>query len=148
MYDENAYRRTYADVNPLQCVFERAMLRRCVDCSQGIRRNIAEREAVGCGDRVCHDLCAGFKERLKHAAMFVLKVAHPDDPLPHAKELKLQCGGLVGLQQTVHAEHVSAVPDVAAVIAEAVARHGGLDTLPYGEMLSAIRAFEARPRRG
>lgn len=147
MYDENAYRQAYSEVNPMQCVFERAMLRRCVGCESGIRRNIAEREAVGCRDRAAHDLCALFKERLKHAAMFVLKVAHPDDPLPHAKELKLQCGGLLGLQQAVKGEEGAAVDNVAGLLQVALERHGDLDALPYQAVLPAIRAYEARPRR-
>jgi hypothetical protein len=146
MYDENAYRQTYLEVNPLQCVFERAMLRRCVDCQQGIRRNIAEREAVGCRDQAAHDLCEGFKSRLKQAAMFVLRVTHPDDPLPFTKELKLQCGGLAGLKQCV-SEPTAGVEDVAALLATALARHGELDALPYAEILPAVRAFEARQRR-
>ena len=60
MYDENAYKQTYSEVNPLQCVFERGMLRRCLDCEHGIRRNIAEREAVGCRDQAAHGLCGSF----------------------------------------------------------------------------------------
>lgn len=144
MYDENAYRQTYSEVNSLQCVFERSMLRRCVDCELGVRRNIAEREAVGCRDQAAHALCKGFKERLKHAAMFVLKVTHPDDPLPHAKELKLQCGGLAGLRACVGE---AGTPSVAADLRTALARYGSLDELPYQDLLPAIRAFEPRPWR-
>jgi len=146
MYDENAYRKTYREVNPLQCVFERGMLRRCVDCEMAVRRNIAEREAVGCRDQAAHALCAGFKERLKRAAMFVLKVAHPDDPLPHAKELKLQCGGLAGLGEAV-GEGPQETGNVAALLRGALSRHGSLDDLPYQAMLPMIRSFEPRPRR-
>ncbi len=147
MYDENAYKQTYSEVNPLQCVFERGMLRRCLGCEQGIRRNIAEREAVGCRDKAAHDLCGAFKSRLKHAAAFALKLAHPDDPLPHAKELKLQCGGLLGLEQTLQEGGVTAVANVAGSLSAALTRYGSLEALPYGELIQAIRLFEARPRR-
>lgn len=147
MYDENAYRQTYADINPLQCVFERGMLRRCLGCDQGIRRNIAEREAVGCRDKAAHDLCGNFKVQLKHAAVFALKSTHPDDPLPHAKELKLQCGGLIGLERVLADAKVDVVSDVAGVLNAAVTKYGSLDGLPYSDLIQSIRLFEPRPRR-
>lgn len=147
MYDENAYKQTYSEVNPLQCVFERGMLRRCLGCEQGIRRNIAEREAVGCRDKAAHDLCGSFKAQLKQAAAFALKLTHPDDPLPHAKELKLQCGGLLGLEQAIRDRDAAMVDNVAGSLSAAIARFGSLDALPYADLIHSIRAFEARPRR-
>jgi hypothetical protein len=147
MYDENAYRQTYTDINPLQCVFERGMLRRCLGCSHCIRRNIAEREAVGCRDKAAHDMCGCFKEQLKHAAAFALKLTHPDDPLPHAKELKLQCGGLVGLECVLVDAELDAVSDVAGVLNAAVTKYGSLEGLPYNDLIQSIRLFEPRPRR-
>lgn len=147
MYDENAYRQTYTDINPLQCVFERGMLRRCLGCEQGIRRNIAEREAVGCRDKAAHDLCGSFKVQLKQAAAFALKLAHPDDPLPHAKELKLQCGGLTGLECALVGAKVEVVSDVAGVLNAAITKYGSLDGLPFNDLIHSIRLFEPRPRR-
>lgn len=143
MYDENAYRETYREVNPLQCVFERGVLRRCVDCSLAVRRNIAEREAVGCRQEEAHARCAAFKTALRHAAMFVLKIAHPDDPMPFVKELKLQCGGLRGLATTLGQGEVA---DVAGMLATAVARFGRVEALPYASFLGDIRSFEPRAR--
>lgn len=147
MYDENAYKQTYSEVNPLQCVFERGMLRRCLGCEQGIRRNIAEREAVGCRDKVAHDLCGSFKAQLKQAAAFALKLPHPDDPLPHAKELKLQCGGLLGLEHAITGQEAGAVSNVAGSLNTALKKYGSLEGLPYSDLLQSIRVFEARPRR-
>jgi hypothetical protein len=147
MYDENAYKQTYSEVNALQCVFERGMLRRCLGCEQGIRRNIAEREAVGCRDKVARDLCGSFKTQLKHAAAFTLKLVHPDDPLPHAKELKLQCGGLLGLEQALTDTSVDSVSNVAGVVNAAITKYGSLEGLPYNDLIQSIRAFEPRPRR-
>lgn len=147
MYDENAYRQTYTDINPLQCVFERGMLRRCLGCEHGIRRNIAEREAVGCRDKAAHELCGSFKVQLKHAAAFVLKLTHPDDPLPHAKELKLQCGGLLGLEGVLSDTSIDQVSNVAGVLDTAITKYGSLDGLPYNDLIPSIRLFEPRPRR-
>jgi hypothetical protein len=147
MYDENAYRETYNQVNRQQCVFERSVLRRCVSCEYAHKHLIAEREAMGCDNAEAHAQCDAFKQRLKQAAAFVLKLTAPDAPLPHVKELKLQCGGLLGLARVVAGPQVDTVDNAIGVLRAALKQYGSLDGLPYPEMLQAIRAYEARPPR-
>ena len=147
MYDENAYRETYNQVNRQQCVFERGVLRRCVSCEHARKHLIAEREAMGCDDAAAHAQCDAFKHELKQAASFVLKLTSPEAPIPHVKELKLQCGGLLGLARTVEGEATTSVDNVNGVLGAALKRYGSLEGLPYSEILQTIRAYEARPRR-
>ncbi len=147
MLNESAYRDTYDTVNPLQCVFERAILRRCCGCQHAIRRYIAEREAAGCKDAAAHAVCTALKQQMRHAAAFTLKLAHPDEPLPHGKQLKLQCGGLLGIAQLTAENALSEVADIHAALAAAIHQYGSLEQLPYQEIMQAIRAYEPRPRR-
>lgn len=147
MYDENAYRETYNQVNRQQCVFERGVLRRCLSCEYAHKHLIAEREAMGCDNAEAHAQCDAFKQQLKHAAAFVLKLTSPEAPIPHVKELKLQCGGVLGLARAVAGTPVAEVDNVNGVLNAAFKRYGSLDGLPYPEILQAIRAYEARPRR-
>jgi len=149
MLNESAYRDTYDTVNPLQCVFERAILRRCCGCQHAIRRYIAEREAAGCKDAAAHAVCTALKQQMRHAAAFTLKLklAHPDEPLPHGKQLKLQCGGLLGIAQLTTENALSEVADIHAALSAAIHQYGSLEQLPYQEIMQAIRAYEPRPRR-
>lgn len=147
MLNENAYRDTYTMVNPLQCVFERAILRRCCGCRHAIRRNIAEREAAGCQEAGAHALCTALKQQMRHAAAFTLKLAHPDEPLPHGKQLKLQCGGLLGIARLTAENELSDVADISAALSAAIKKYGSLEQLPYQDIIQAIRAYEPRPRR-
>jgi hypothetical protein len=147
MLNESAYRDTYDTVNPLQCVFERAILRRCCGCRHAVRRYIAEREAAGCKDAAAHALCGELKNAMRHAAAFTLKLAHPDEPLPHGKQLKLQCGGLLGIAQLTAETEISEVADIHAALAAAIEKYGNLEQLPYHDIIQAIRAYEPRPRR-
>lgn len=147
MLDENAYRNAYTEVNPLQCVFERAILCRCCGCQHSIRRNIAEREAAGCLDAAAHALCAELKKELRRAAAFTLKLAHPDEPIPHTKELKLQCGGLLGVERTLLPDAAGPVANISAVINAAAHQYGSLASLPFQEIVHAIHLYEPRPRR-
>lgn len=147
MLNENAYRDTYDTVNPLQCVFERAILRRCCGCQYAIRRYIAEREAAGCKDAAAHALCTELKKQMRHAAAFTLKLAHPDEPLPHGKQLKLQCGGLLGIALLTAENQISEVADIHGALSAATKQYGSLEQLPYQDIIQAIRAYEPRSHR-
>ena len=147
MLDENAYRDTYATVNPLQCVFERAILRRCCGCQHSVRRYIAEREAAGCLDTGAHALCTELKKEMRHAALFTLKLVHPDEPLPHGKQLKLQCGGLLGIAHLTGDVGLVEVADIHGSVAAAVNRYGSIQQLPYQDIIQSIRAYEPRSHR-
>lgn len=147
MLDENAYRETYTSVNPLQCVFERAVLRRCCGCRHAIRRYIAEREAAGCLDAAAHALCSELKKEMRHAAAFTLKLTHPDEPLPHGKQLKLQCGGLLGIALLSTDAGLTEVADIHGVVSAAVTDYGGVGKLPFQAIIQSIRAYEPRSHR-
>lgn len=147
MLDENAYRETYTSVNPLQCVFERAVLRRCCGCQHAIRRYIAEREAAGCLDVAAHALCTALKKEMRHAAAFTLKLTHPDEPLPHGKQLKLQCGGLLGIAHLSTDAGLTEVADIHGVVSAAVSAYGSVGQLPFQEIIQYIRAYEPRSHR-
>jgi len=147
MLNESAYRDTYSTVNPLQCVFERAILRRCCGCQHAIRRNIAEREAAGCQEASAHATCTALKQQMRNAAAFTLKLAHPDEPLPHGKELKLQCGGLLGIARLTTEDGISDVSDIYAALLAAIKQYGSLDLLPYQDVMQAIHAYEPRSHR-
>ena len=147
MLDENAYRDAYATVNPLQCVFERAILCRCCGCEHSIKRNIAEREAAGCLNAPAHALCVELKKELRRVAAFTLKLANPDEPLPHTKELKLQCGGILGVARVVTPETTGPVTNIISVLIAATQQYGALANFPYQEIIHAVHTYEPRPRR-
>lgn len=147
MLDENAYRATYTTLNPLQCVFERAILRRCCGCQHAIRRNLAEREAAGCREPAAHALCTELKKQLRQAAAFTLKLAHPEEPLPHGKQLKLQCGGLLGIAHLTAQNTLTEVGDIYGAVIAAIEKYTSLAQLPYQEIIQAIRAYEPRSHR-
>jgi hypothetical protein len=66
-------------------------------------------------------------------------------PVPHAKEMKAMCGGLLGLQRLIGETESPA--DVGQLVSAALRRYGDLDALPYSELMPSVAAFELR-RRG
>lgn len=146
MLDESAYRDAYDDAVRLSCPFEKAILSRCADCDHAHKFNIAEREATACNAPVARENCLTLHGLLHQNATFTLKLVHPGEPLPHAKELKIQCGGLLGTQQLITPE-VATVGNIHGLVGEIQRRFGSMQDVPYLEVVKAISAYEARRRR-
>lgn len=149
--DEDHYRDTYDAINRTRCVFEKAINARYCSCSQMRRFYLADREGVRCLSTEAQAQCSVLIEALRENARFALKVTQALGPLPHNKEIKVQCGGLLGIQTLVQGEvapdGATAVHDVYASIQAAVARHGSVQALPYGEIVPFILRHQARRRR-
>ncbi|MDD5404425.1 MAG: hypothetical protein PHZ14_07800 [Sulfuricella sp.] len=146
MLNEGAYQDAYNGVVRLSCPFEKAILSRCAGCDQAHNFNIAEREAIACKAPLARENCLTLHGLLHQNAAFALKLLHPGEPLPHAKELKIQCGGLLGTQQ-LFAPEVSTVANIHGLVGEIQQRFGSMRDVPYLEVVKAISAYEARRRR-
>jgi len=148
--DESAFRSTWRAVNPITCAFEKAQEAKRCFCEKAVRTAIAEREAVGCSSAELAADCRELLALLHENARFTLHLPHLEGALPHAKEMKVQCGGLLGLQGVLDDGKAEAatVDNIFALLQGAVAHYGGLEQLPYGEIVKAVAAFEIRRRPG
>lgn len=146
--DEEEFKEVYHSVNALRCVFEKAVLTRRFACEKLVRINIAEREAAGCTDPAAQRQCSEVLEQLRGAAAFALKLTHVSGPLPHAREIKVQCGGLLGLQETVSAATTGdSVPNIFALIIAARNEYGGLNRLPLQQIVQSVTRYQGRRKR-
>lgn len=144
--DEKEFKKTFRDVNDAPCVFAKAILRRCARCSRSQKLFIAEREAVACKSPGARQTCAEVLDVLHQKATFALRLPQPTLVLPHGKELKVQCGGMLGLQQALHEQSDTAevVEDIYDLLQNAISDYGNVDTLPYGEVVKGITRFKPR----
>ncbi|HTN95190.1 MAG TPA: hypothetical protein VMJ33_11465 [Gallionella sp.] len=127
--DETSYRQILSATIQGACPFEKSILSSCSACSKADKRNIAEREAVACNDREALDRCIALRDLLRHNFSFALGRLHIDGPLPHAQEMRVQCGGLRGLQYAL--DESDEVRDVSALVTLAQQKFGGLADFPY-----------------
>jgi len=148
--DEDEYRDIYHSVNKLRCCYEKAILTRRFGCQYVIRLNLAEREAAGCNNEQAQALCQQFLRLTRSNAAFALKAANTNKQLPHAKEIKAQCGGMLGLNQLLHTGESSAngVEDIFSCIQEAEQQFNSLDLIPFEEIIHTISHFQGRKKRG
>jgi hypothetical protein len=156
--DSDALRDTYREVNARYCAYEKSILTNQAACSLAQRFCIAEREGVHCGADAAQADCIELLGILRRQARFTLKTAGTAADglaagaaaLPHAKAMRIQIGGLRGLQ-TVLAPDVSPLPpidDIRGLALAARAVFGSLNELPFQEIIQQIAAYRVRrPRR-
>jgi len=170
--DEDAFRRRRDAALGHPCAFERALLARCAACCLARSVLLAEREAIGCQSQAASARCRAYHDALRAASRFALR-ADASAPWPFSKEIRLQCGGLIGLRQALDetdgsaegdgdgeregdagdgaagagsADPAAPVDDADAVLQRALARWGSLEALPYSRVIRAVIRHEPRRR--
>jgi len=141
--DEDAFRLRRQAALDYPCPFERALLSRCAACSRARTVLLAEREAIGCDAQAASERCHDFRDRLRAASRFALR-ADPSAPWPFSKEIRLQCGGLIGLSEAL--DEGASVPDADALIQQALQRYRGPEALPWSRIIRAVIRHEPRRR--
>jgi hypothetical protein len=147
--EEQEYKSTYHAINKHRCVFEKAINSRRCSCDKSVRFNLADREGVSCRTASGLAVCTELLNNLRHNARFSLHLTRADTPLPHAKEIRVQVGGLLGLQALLHPElsSNSQVKNVIGLTDSAIQRYGRLEALPYDVLVQAIVKFQGRKKR-
>ena len=147
--DEQQYRNTYHSINDRRCVFEKTINSRRSTCKQAHRFQLADREGIACRSATANALCKELLDHMRSKARFSLHLTSADSPLPHAREIKVQTGGLLGLQGLLHPEKSTAdnVENIIGLADTALARFERLENLPYDIIVQAIVKFEGRKKR-
>jgi hypothetical protein len=139
--DETAYRQTRQQTSSLPCVFQGALQARCASCELVAKRSLAEREVLACTLPTAHLNCETLTRLFHERATFPLRL-HPRAPLTHATELRLQSGGLLGLQQVLAAPKA----DVHQMVQQAQLTYGSLTQLPWDQIVECIKSWQPRRR--
>jgi len=147
--NEDEYRDTYHSVNTLRCCYEKAILTRRFGCQHLQKINLADREAAGCQSEQAQVLCQGFLRLTRSNAAFALKAANTNKQLPHAKEIKAQCGGILGLNQLLDQQKIPAdtVENIYTCIEAAIQKFGSLELIPFSDIIHTISHFQGRKKR-
>lgn len=142
--DENAFMHTLGTVNPKPCAFEKAILSRRCACVLADKRFVAEREMVACQVMAEREKCDELLSLLRQGSAFALKLTHIAPKLSYAQEVKVQCGGLLGLQHEM--DGADEVGDVHALVEEARQKFGSFEAIPYSRIVQSVVNFQVRKR--
>ena len=146
--DQDAFRKTYREVNEVFCAFEKSVLTNECRCSQAERFCIAEREGVHCRSEQRQARCLKWLELLRQQARFALRADEERRLLPHGKAIRLQVGGMRGLLKVLESFEPDQAPrdDVDAALAAAERHHGSLEALPFSQIMREVAAYRGRKR--
>ena len=146
--DQDAFRRTYREVNEVYCAFEKSVLTNECQCPCAERFCIAEREGVHCRSENSQERCLHWLGLLREQARFALRTEEERAILPHGKAIRLQVGGMRGVRLLLDGERSDGrrIEDVDGTLAAAEARFGGLENLPFSAIMREVAAYEIRRR--
>jgi hypothetical protein len=146
--DEDAWREQFDTLRERPCVFQRALFTRLVDCAQARWIHLAERVGVSCGSAAAQAGCRHWLELLRDKSRFALH-RKGDEPLRHFDLLRMEIGGILGLQRVVLGREPARgeTPDVHALIRQAEAIFGALEEVPFEPVVQSISAYRVRRRR-
>lgn len=148
MVDEEQYRRTRQQILRLPCPYEKAIVSRVCGCAEATKTNLAEREVVSCRAQECQQACLEVLEHIRQRANFALGLTHTSGELPHAKAVKIQCGGLLGLQEALDPDDAQPrICNIFSLIRRAKKHYGAFDGLPFPQIMRAVVRYEHRRRR-
>jgi hypothetical protein len=104
---------------------------------------------VACTSPEAQVRCGRLFEAFKLASLPIF--GYEDDLLsmPHSCLVKMQFGGLLGLQRVLAPEkgEVTSISDICGLVDEAESRFGVLDGIPYNELVNDITNYKLRRRR-
>ena len=148
--DQDAFRRTYHEVNERFCAYEKAVLTNQCGCSQSEKFCIAEREGVRCNSDEGQQRCLRYLEVLREQARFALRNLQQEqhNRLPHGKAIRIQVGGIRGLYQLLHPDESipARIADIDGLLQSATKQFGRLETLPYNDIMPEVAAYRVKRR--
>lgn len=145
--DQDLFRQTYHEVNEISCAYEKSLLTNECECHLAERFCIAEREGVKCLAESSQQRCLRWLELLREQARFALRTEEERRLLPHGKAIRLQVGGMRGLQRLLADDSEETLPrDVDQTLARAETRFGTLGAAPFSEVMRDVAAYKVRKR--
>lgn len=145
--DEHEYQQTRKQLNQCPCPFEKAILSSRCGCENFQRLNIAEREAAACVSDCAQQQCVELLEQLYQNSRFALQQADVNSPLAHAQMMKLQCGGLQGLQSILQSQKPEKINNIKVLVTMAFTKYEDIKEIPYQEIVQFISHYEVRKKR-
>ena len=154
--DEDQYKSTYKELNPNRCIFEKAITNRRCDCELKRKFVLATRECVACESESALQQCTQVLDTIRNNARFSLKVVTVDGPMPHNKELQVQAGGMLVLQNLLskdefapenQTEQQAIVTNIHQTMQAALLEYKAIENLPFGEIVKGVVSYQSRPKR-
>ncbi len=132
-----------------KCPFNQPLRSEAFGCVHA--RAITRRDGpdVCCTSQPAQERCSAVFELMKTSALPDFGVADDPQQMPYSVVVKIQFGGLLGLQRHlgVGSPDPHRVENIDALVQRAVAVHGSPAEIPYGDLIGDISAHKIKRRR-
>jgi len=145
--EENEYKSRYSEIATIRCEFEKALTNNKAKCSYARHFCLADREGYACKSRELSGKCRELLEMLRENSRFILKLQKTSNKLPHNMEIRVQVGGLSGIQALLALEQQDKIENIFALVEQAETEYGSLEMLPYNRIVQSISRYQGRKSR-
>ncbi len=132
-----------------KCAFSNTLITNQFGCEKGaqvVRRGGPD---IACTSDVAHQRCEKLFQKMKAAALPAFGVEDDLLSMPHSVLVKIQLGGLLGLQRFLNSGAVGSaeVKNVHLLVNQAVEKYDNLDVVPYPALVEDMISCKLK-RRG
>ena len=145
--EESEYKSTYNQIAEIRCEFEKALTNHKAKCPLARHFWLADREGYACKSEEAAVKCRQVLSKLRENSRFVLKLQEAADKLPHNMEIRVQAGGMQGIQALVKTDQDEIIEDIHGLVLQAEAKYGRLEDMPYNEIVQSVSRFQGRRTR-
>ncbi len=138
MIEEAEFHEALATVNETPCAFAKAVLNAQFGCHCSLRIWLADRESASCTCPSRQTDCVTALQILRLEAAPLLGANPTLQHFPHNLEVRLQVGGLVGIQTALLPTAGPSVSDITGLLQQARQQWGAWEHWPYLDILKAI----------
>ena len=130
------------------CVFALPQISEDFSCEFG---ELVTRRAgpdIACNSVEMCQLCDSVYTQMKAAGLPAFEYEDDLTQVPHGIWVKIQYGGLLGLQQELNGQQdKDKVDNISAVIQQAIHLYEGVEQLPYPNLVPAMQSYRIKRRR-
>lgn len=131
-----------------KCAFSGALMGKQYSCQNALEVTRREGPSIACTEENMQQKCTELLDHLKAAALPCFGYEDDLSQMPHSVMMKIQTGGLTGLQNHLQGTPgVLVVENVENLVVTAEQRYGDFNRIPYADFVQEIVDFKLRRRR-
>ena len=136
-------------MDEFKCPFNQTLRSELFGCEHALTVTRRDGPDVNCSSRQAQSQCSAVFQAMKQSALAALGVADDPQQMAHSVLVKVQFGGLLGLQHSLHMapSETDRVENINALVGQAVSHFGSVAEIPYADLSAAITAFQVKRRR-
>ena len=132
-----------------KCAFSNTLVTGQFGCEKGEQVTRRGGPDVVCTSDKAHQQCENLFQRMKQVALPAFGVEDDLLSMPHSVQVKIQFGGLLGLQrlQGGSTDESAVVKNIHGLVDQAIGKHGGLDAIPCQAFVEDMTSYKLKRRR-